>query len=424
MSNDFFISKRAKDGHNYVEKKKEESGNITYIYDEKHVKARNKKKAERLKKLSKSLNKVRSQVKKDLTNEDERTRLAAIAVALIDETFERVGNRYSAADMKHYGATTWLVKHVKFSGSTATIKYVGKAGVKQKKVVKTPKVVSALKKLCQGKKPSDLVFETEDFTLTDNNVNQYLRPFDITAKDIRGLHANVEVAKQLKKMKKGKDEKERKAAFKEAVENAAEIVGHKASTLKNQYLVPGFEEKYIASGAIVGPKKASKDFPLSKRALTEEQLDAEYDEAQKREDERWNSMSDEEQQAEIDYWENMDKRMEEERKNKPKKKLSEISSDEIEFLAELDPEERRDWISANCLPEDKASATFPLSKRASIDFSIPIKEEQKNCPKVYLMRQWTSDDGLQAACKLLVCGKVVVWRYRNNKWARDPSLVY
>jgi DNA topoisomerase-1 len=254
IKNSFYISKRA----NYIEKRKEESGNITYIYDEKHIKARNKKKAARLLRLSKSLKNMRAQVKKDITNEDDRTRLAAIAVALIDETFERVGNRYSAADMKHYGVTTWLVKHIKFSGSTARIKYIGKSGVKQNKFVSTPKVVSALKKLCSAKKPGDLVFEMEDFTLTDNNVNQYLRPFNITAKDIRGLHANVEVRKQLQKMKKDKDQKERKENFKKAVEVAAKIVGHKPSTLKNQYLIPGFEEKYITKGELIGPKTATR----------------------------------------------------------------------------------------------------------------------------------------------------------------------
>ena len=262
LCDDFDISKRAKDG-NYVEKREEESGNITYVYDEKHIKERNKKKAEKLNKLSKSLSSMRKQVKKDISSKDDRIRLSAIAVALIDETYERVGNRYSAADMKHYGVTTWLVKHIKFPGNTAKIKYVGKSGIKQDKTVSTPKLVSALKSLCEGKKPSDLVLTIEDLVINDNIVNQYLRPFHITAKDIRGLHANVEVRKQLQG-KTPTDEKERKKKFKEAVEEAAKIVGHKPSTLKNQYLVPGFEEKYIAKGQIIGPKNAS--IKLSKRA--------------------------------------------------------------------------------------------------------------------------------------------------------------
>jgi len=257
-----YLSKRAKDG-NYVEKREEESGNITYVYDEKHIKERNKKKAEKLNKLSKSLSTVRKQVKKDISSKDDRIRLSAIAVALIDETYERVGNRYSAADMRHYGVTTWLVKHIKFPGNTARIKYVGKSGIKQDKTVSTPKLVSALKSLCEGKKPSDLILTIEDLVINDNIVNQYLRPFHITAKDIRGLHANVEVRKQLQG-KTPTDEKERKKKFKEAVEEAAKIVGHKPATLKNQYLVPGFEEKYIAKGQIIGPKNA--ELNISKRA--------------------------------------------------------------------------------------------------------------------------------------------------------------
>lgn len=257
----FSLSKRAKS--EYVEKRKEDSGNITYVYNEKHIKERNKKKAEKLSKLAKSLKSLRSQLKKDIKSDDDKIKIPAIAVALMDETYERVGNRYSAVE-GHYGATTWLVKHIKFNGSKAKIKYVGKSGIKQDKTVKTPSLVSALKALCKGKSPNTPIFETEDILLNDNIVNKYLRPFNITAKDIRGLHANAEVVKFLKAIRKGKlptDQKEKekqlKKEFKEAVEQAAEVVGHKASTLKNQYLIPGLEEKYITKGQIIGPKIAS-----------------------------------------------------------------------------------------------------------------------------------------------------------------------
>jgi hypothetical protein len=255
----FYLSKRAKD-HNYVEKKEEESGNITYIYDEKHVAQRNKKKAKKISQLAKSLKKLRIQIKKDMGT--DRTGLAALAVALMDKTSERVGNRYSASDMKHYGVTTWLVKHIKISGASVSISYVGKSGVKQKKKFSDSKIANILKSLIKGKKSSDNVLEYEGYTLNDNDVNKYLRPFNITAKDIRGLHANKEVRDSLTKIKKTppKDQKEkekqRKEEFKKAVEEAAKAVGHEPSTLKNQYLVPGFEEKYISKGEIIGPKVA------------------------------------------------------------------------------------------------------------------------------------------------------------------------
>lgn len=248
------ISKRQK---NYVKKKKEESGNITYIYSEKHIKDRNLKKMKKLKKLYASLAKLRTQVKKDLHNEDLKTRYSALAVALIDETYARVGNMYSASDSKHYGVTTWLVKHVKFSGSKAIIDFIGKSGVKQHREVKTPAVVKVLREVCKGKKATDKIFDGEDYYINDNYVNQYLRPFNITAKDIRGLHANEEMRKALKQVRKGKlpsdkgaKEKQLKKEFKEAVEIASKSVGHEPGTLKNQYLIPTMEPDYISGAKI------------------------------------------------------------------------------------------------------------------------------------------------------------------------------
>lgn len=244
------FKKFVKNAEKYLKKKLEESGNYTYIYSEKHVKERNKKKANRLKKLSKSLKKLRSQVSKDLSSEDPAILLPATAVALIDETYERVGNIESAGELKHYGVTTWLKKHVTFRNNKAKIKYVGKAGVKQEKQVKNPKLVKILKKLSNDKKPSDKLLSLDDISLTDKRVNKYLSPFKITAKDIRGFHANREMIKHLKKSSIPKTEKERKAKFKEALESTAKIVGHTTGALKNQYLIPKLEQNYISNGKI------------------------------------------------------------------------------------------------------------------------------------------------------------------------------
>jgi len=260
------LSKRAAE---YVEKKKEESGNITYIYTEKHVKERDEKKAKKLDKLSKNITKVRKEVGKDLKSSDIKTKYNALAVALIDDTYERVGNRYSAEDMKHYGVTTWLKKHIKFTGGTAVIKYTGKSGVEQDKKITNKSIIPVLREMVSGKKDNDTIFKGDNYYITDNTVNAYLKPFDITAKDIRGFHANEEMRKELKKVRKGslpKEQKEKekklKEEFKEALENTAKIVGHEAGTLKNQYLVPGLETSYTTKG-----KVASQSFPISKRAI-------------------------------------------------------------------------------------------------------------------------------------------------------------
>lgn len=239
-----------------------------YEYSEKQVQHRNREKAKRVEALRKSIDKLRTQVKKDLKSEDPKTRLTALAVGLMDATYERVGNDESAKS-GHYGITGWLVKHVSFGKGSATISYVGKSGVKQEKVVDDSTLVSALKEATKGKSSDKLLCESEDCKVKASDVNSYLKDFNITAKDIRGLHANSEMQKRLKEVRsKGgtlpSDKKEReqklKEEFKEALEGAAEAVGHEPSTLKSQYLVPGLADNFLSKGEVMTrfDKKASQ----------------------------------------------------------------------------------------------------------------------------------------------------------------------
>ena len=95
---------------NYISKKVEESGNVTYIYDKKHIEKRNKDKAEKILKLTQSIKKLRKQVEKDIKDDNQ----VALVVAVIDETYERIGNQKSAKENGHFGVTTWRKKHIKF----------------------------------------------------------------------------------------------------------------------------------------------------------------------------------------------------------------------------------------------------------------------------------------------------------------------
>lgn len=236
------------------------SGKTTvYEYSEKQVQHRNREKAKRVEGLRKNIDKLRVQVKKDVKSSDPSTRLTALAVALIDETYERVGNDTSAKE-GHFGVTGWQAGHVSFSGSKATVSYVGKSGVKQKKTVSTPWIVSALKAAVKGKgKEENVLCEGDDCNISASEVNAYLKPHGVTAKDLRGFHANESMKSHLKTIRKDgpklpEDKKERekllKDEFKKALEEAAKDVGHEASTLKSQYLVPGLEDDYVKDGTI------------------------------------------------------------------------------------------------------------------------------------------------------------------------------
>ena len=222
-----------------------------YEYSDRQVANRNRGKAERIEKLRTSMKKLQAKVRKDVKSKDEKTRDLAVAVGLMDETFERVGNPQSAKE-GHFGVTTWRVKHVKFGKGGATITYVGKSGVDQKKKITTATIVGALKKICKDKKPDDCIL-----SVSASEVNNYLKELGITAKDIRGFHANTMMKEELRKVRKGNlpaDPKEKakklKDEFKKALEATAERVGHEASTLKSQYLVPGVEDDYLRDGTV------------------------------------------------------------------------------------------------------------------------------------------------------------------------------
>jgi DNA topoisomerase-1 len=232
---------------------------VVYEYSEGQIANRNQKKKERITKLKSSMEALRSKVKKDMKSSDPETALTALAVSLMDLTFERVGND-SSADDGHFGVTGWKKKHITLGPKSATIKYVGKSGVKHEKKISDSATLSALRdayKATEGENGD--IFDHEGGRVGASKVNAYLKEFDVTAKDIRGFHANRSMQEALKAVRaKGKDlpedKKERekilKKEFLKALELTADEVGHEPPTLRSQYLMPGLEEAYMKDGKI------------------------------------------------------------------------------------------------------------------------------------------------------------------------------
>lgn len=246
-----------------------------YEYSERQVQHRNREKAKRIEKLRPQIAKLREEYKKDLEAGDPKVRLTALAIALIDETYERVGNAESAEE-GHFGVTGWQKKHLTFSKDKAFFRYVGKSGVKQEKTVQNPKVLRALREAVKNLGPDDRIMcDTDaDCDVKSEDVNRYLKKFEVTAKDLRGFHANREMQTRLKalrgagkKLPEEKKEKEDllKKEFKQALEETAEVVGHEPTTLKSQYLVPGMEEDYLKDGTV--------DEKLNKKAASLQMTD-------------------------------------------------------------------------------------------------------------------------------------------------------
>lgn len=240
-----------------------------YVYSESEIKKRHKEKSEQVEKVRKNIEDLQKQLKEDLKDPEKQE--VALAVSLIDQTYERVGNDDSA-DNGHFGVTGWKKEHITFKGDKAIIKYTGKSGVDQEREVTDPTTVKLLKEKCKDLKKDDCVLGDT----SADKVNSYLKDFDITAKDIRGFHANNEMLENLKqirgkgpKLPSDKKEKEKllKEEFKEALEKTAERVGHESATLRKQYLVPHLEEEFMKDGTIITKLKKASAIRVAKLYL-------------------------------------------------------------------------------------------------------------------------------------------------------------
>lgn len=255
------------------QKKVETDVGTQYEYTDKQVEHRNREKAKRVQVLDAQLPKLRSKLRKDLALKDDKTRLTALAVSLIDVTYERVGN-FDSAEAGHFGVTTWKKEHLTFSGNKVTIRYTGKSGVKQEKEVTNAPLVAELKKAVKGKKGDDYVFDCKGTCVRASDVNAYLKEFDVTAKDLRGLHANKLMKTYLKGIRKEggalpKSRKERddvlKKEFMKALKIVAKEVGHTQAILRSSYLVPAMEVNYMRDGTVID--KLDKKKTASRVAL-------------------------------------------------------------------------------------------------------------------------------------------------------------
>jgi hypothetical protein len=250
-----------------------------YLYSDRQIAKRNNDKAKRIEALRGRIGDLRKQVAKDLKSSDPETFLTALAVGLMDDTAERVGNDGSADD-GHFGVTGWEKSHISFGKGKgkATIRYIGKSGVKHKKVVESAPLVKALRDAYEAAEGDDAcLFCHEGGKVTADKVNAYLKPFKISAKDIRGLHANTSMQRNLKLVRKGalpEDAKERKAKLKEefqkALELTAEEIGHESATLRSQYLTPAMETSFMQDGTILDKlDKKTAAYPFEPQIPTE-----------------------------------------------------------------------------------------------------------------------------------------------------------
>jgi len=211
------------------------------------------KKKEHISKMADTIKRLRLNLTKDIKGDDERIRLTALAIAVMDKTAERVGNSDSEQN-GHFGITGFKKSHISIDGNTVRLNYVGKSGVEHEKQFSDELIASELKKAIKHS-DCEFVFCTNDgFRVKSDKINRYLSEFGVTAKDIRGYSANRWIIDKLHKIEPedvGETEAKRKRKFNKVLKFVAGKVGHGASTLRKHYMTPELEEEFVKHGKII-----------------------------------------------------------------------------------------------------------------------------------------------------------------------------
>lgn len=218
----------------------DQAGRKQYVYHPDWVAIRDEVKFDRLADFGDGLTDLRRGLDRALRQPGlTREKVAALAVAILDRTLIRVGNRRYADENESYGLTTLTCDHIEVNGSHVHLEFAGKGGADVEIVFKDRRL-SSLVRRCQELEGQTLFSYPADGgtlePLTSTDVNNYLAtamggPF--TAKDFRTWGASSLVLRELANAQ----DDDPKAVI-AAVDAAADHLGNTRAVCRDSYVHP------------------------------------------------------------------------------------------------------------------------------------------------------------------------------------------
>ena len=143
-------------------------------------------------------------------------------------------------------------KHILIKNNIIEIDFIGKKGVNNFCMIQNKTIQDIIKKVYHLSSKDNaylfsIIYKNEHINISINDLNQYLKEFDVTTKDLRTWNANILFLKNLKKYIDNlnssyyeKDEnkkiKIRKKMIKEAIKDTAFSLHHTPSICKSSYI--------------------------------------------------------------------------------------------------------------------------------------------------------------------------------------------
>ena len=193
--------------------------------------------------LNKSIDnipKIRNKCLSDLKTEGMSIpKMSAIVTILQEKCGFRIGAK---SNIKNgvFGISTLQVQHLTIKGNELTFNYIGKGSKQQQKQLVHPDIAREMKSLIKNKKTNDPIFSFVESgktkTLSSQNVNDYIRDYDLHSHNWRHLMGTKIYIESVIKDQCGCS----KSAMSNAVKKVAESLGNTPRTSKMHYINPEF----------------------------------------------------------------------------------------------------------------------------------------------------------------------------------------
>ncbi len=238
----------------------DQAGRKQYVYHPKWEETRDAAKFDRMADFGKRLTSLRRRMHADLSGPGlSQPKVTALAVAVMDRTLIRVGNRKYADENDAYGLTTLTLDHVQVRGPHVRLDFAGKGGSDHQLAFKDRQLATLIGECLELDGQTLFGYETADgvASISSTDVNRYLAetmsgPF--TAKDFRTWGASTFVAEELMESKDDEPEDARVLA---AIDAAAEKLGNTREVCRSSYVHPLIPEAFH-SGALAAAWSSSR----------------------------------------------------------------------------------------------------------------------------------------------------------------------
>jgi DNA topoisomerase-1 len=227
------------------------AGRKQYIYHPEWERIRDEAKFERIKQFGLALPTLREQLTDDLRRRGlPHQKVLALAVAVLDQSLIRVGNKRYQEKNGSFGLTTLEAQHAEVKGDRVMLSFASKGGVDQEVALRSRRLSDLVSKCLElsGQKLFSYSENGDARSVTSDEINSYLRQVageDFTAKDFRTWGASAVVTKSLGEAG-GPDGRSDEKAILEAVDQAAEALGNTRAVCRSAYVHPAILEAYQA----------------------------------------------------------------------------------------------------------------------------------------------------------------------------------